>query len=122
MTSVGIDLVEVEEFERSMNRTPDLRHSLFSPQEQKGHKGANSKNLAAWFAAKEAVMKAIWSRTTVPINWHDIIVKHGLEGQPLIELSEELKARFQGITIKNISISISHVTHTAAAVALVEFE
>ena len=122
MISVGIDLVDIEEFTQSIKRTPDVQKRLFSADEQKTHKHATVQNLAAWFAVKEAIMKAIWNRINVSIEWHDIFVKHGSEGQPFVELSQSLLSRIRDVKIGNISISLSHVSRTAAAVALVEIQ
>ncbi len=122
MHTVGIDLVEVEDFQTAIDRTKELYGRLFAVEEQKDHKRAGVENLAAWFAAKEAVMKAIWSRVQVLIEWHDLMIFHGPQGQPLVRLSEALTERLKDIKIKSIAISLTHVTKNAAAVAMVEFD
>lgn len=122
MHTIGVDLVEVEAFERAINQTQELYPRLFSPSELKEHKRAGMENLSAWFAAKEAVMKAIWGRVEVIIEWHDIMIFHGPQGQPIVKFSETLMARLGEVHIANICISLSHVTKAAAAVALIEFE
>ncbi len=122
MHTVGIDLVEVEVFERAISKTATLYDRLFAIEEIKDHKRVGVENLAAWFAAKEAVMKAIWAHTQVIIEWHDIMIFHGEHGQPFVKLSKKLKDRLSKVVIKNISISLTHITSAAAAIALVEFE
>ena len=52
---VGIDVVDISRFEESLERTPGMRDRLFTENEK--IKGIAS--LAARFAAKEALAKAL---------------------------------------------------------------
>ena len=51
----GIDVVDIQRFERQLERTPRLRERLFVPSER----GLPLQSLAARFAAKEAAAKAL---------------------------------------------------------------
>ena len=57
--SLGIDVVDVQRFVRTLRRTPGLRTRFFTPGELAYCEGARDHDLhlAATFAAKEAVMK-----------------------------------------------------------------
>ena len=61
MKGVGVDVVEIERFRRSLDRTPTMRERLFTPAELAyvEPKADPVPSLAARFAAREAVMKAL---------------------------------------------------------------
>ena len=70
MIGVGIDLVDIERFRRSLERTPTMRARLFTEIEL-AYVAAKSDpvpSLAARFAAREAVMKAPAGSLAVRIN------------------------------------------------------
>ena len=56
---IGIDVVDIERFTESINRTPALLEKLFTPAERM----KSTTSLAARFAAKEALYKAPQPRT-----------------------------------------------------------
>ena len=66
IVGVGIDVVDIERFMASLERTPGLRERLFTPAEA----ARPPASLAARFAAKEALVKALaaprpgWPGTT----------------------------------------------------------
>ncbi len=62
---VGIDVVDISRFQESLERTPGLKDRLFTENEKS--KGIAS--LAARFAAKEALAKAL--HVPAGLNWHD---------------------------------------------------
>ncbi len=61
IVSVGIDVVLVERFARALDRTPLLAGRLFTEGERMTFAGnpRSAESLAARFAAKEAVAKAL---------------------------------------------------------------
>ena len=52
---VGIDVVDIARFQESLERTPGLKDRLFTD----GEKNKGIASLAARFAAKEALAKAL---------------------------------------------------------------
>ena len=58
---IGVDVVDVERFRRSLERTPSMRERLFTQGELDyvAPKADPVPSLAARFAAREAVMKAL---------------------------------------------------------------
>jgi holo-[acyl-carrier protein] synthase len=52
---IGIDVVDIERFAESIERTPALVEKLFTPAERT----KSTASLAARFAAKEALYKAL---------------------------------------------------------------
>ena len=83
---VGIDVVPVERFAASLARTPGLRHRLFTAAEQVTPAGVarTGESLAARFAAKEALAKALGAPGD--LHWHDAEVAVGAHGRPHLEV------------------------------------
>ena len=106
---VGIDVVEIDRFVASLDRTPGLRERLFTPAE--ATRGAAS--LAARFAAKEAVAKALELETWA---WHDVEVL-GAGGPPRVHLSGAAAERAGELGVE-VKISLTHTARMAGAVAL----
>ncbi|MBI4338816.1 MAG: 4'-phosphopantetheinyl transferase superfamily protein [Chloroflexi bacterium] len=105
----GIDLVSLEEFQRSLTAGGDaFRRRLFHPSEAQG---ASSERLAAVCAAKEAVFKAL----ALPKgNWHVVEVRHTPEGKPYLAFASEYDASH----ILSIDLSISHHGNYVVAVVV----
>ena len=63
IVGVGVDAVDVVRFRRLLDRRPSLAHRCFTASEQSdaGMSADRAQGLAARFAAKEAVMKALGS-------------------------------------------------------------
>jgi holo-[acyl-carrier protein] synthase len=112
MAGVGIDLVEVERLERALERRPKLAERLFTDAERAyaARRPRPVMHLAARFAAKEAVAKALaleaWSFRDVEIV--------GEGGPPTVVLHGELAGRGE------VRVSLTHTHTTAAAVAISE--
>ncbi|MGN6300074.1 MAG: holo-ACP synthase [Angustibacter sp.] len=68
IVGVGIDVVDIERFGRTLEATPRLAERLFTP----GERELPLASLAARFAAKEALAKALGA--PVGLHWHDATV------------------------------------------------
>lgn len=116
---VGMDLIEVSRIERALDRHPRLADRLFTEGELKysNSKGRPGRHLAARFAAKEAVIKALEINSGV--NMRDIEVIAGTEAEPAprIRLSGPVGelAEARGLEVK---ISLTHAKEMAGAVAV----
>ncbi len=110
--SVGIDLIEIERVERALERRPRLAERLFTAGELDYARGRArpGRHLAARFAAKEAVIKAL-GRGLPP---RDIEVE---AGEPPTVLLHGRAAEVAGDA--EIAISLTHSRESAAAVAIV---
>jgi len=108
---LGIDLIEIERVERALQRHPRLAERIFTPAElaYANDRARPGRHLAARFAAKEAVIKALGQ--SVPAR--EIEVKPG--NPPTIEL-HGTAAEVAGNT--EIAISLTHSRDVAAAVAM----
>jgi holo-[acyl-carrier protein] synthase len=116
---IGVDVVDLARFERATTRTPGVLTRLFSESEQREGAGRRSlSSLAARFAAKEAVIKAIGDSTGV--RWHDMaVVSDGLRN-PSIEVYNALADIVAARGISAIHLSISHDAGIAIAYVIAE--
>ena len=115
---IGIDVVAVDRFARSLDRTPGLAGRLFAPTELTTSSGAvrGPASLAGRFAAKEAVAKALG----VPpgMKWHHCSVVSEDSGRPLLVTTDTVLAAASAIGVTRWQLSISHDAGIAAAVVL----
>lgn len=115
IVGVGIDVVQVERFERALGRTPRLRDRLFTAEEQKG---ARVESLAARFAAKEAVAKALGAPGGM--RWHDAEVVRGIGGRPELVVRGTVADEAAAQGIRGWHLSLSHDGGVATAVVVAE--
>jgi holo-[acyl-carrier protein] synthase len=114
IVGVGVDVVDVERFGRSLERTPGLRRRLFTEAEQQVTQVAS---LAARFAAKEAVAKALGAPGG--LRWVDAEVVREESGRPRLAVHGGVadEAASQGITTWHLSLSHDGGVATAVVVA-----
>ena len=117
---VGIDVVPVERFAESLTRTPGLRDRLFTVNEQHTPSGAprSGESLAARFAAKEALAKALGAPGD--LYWHDAEVMVGEHGRPHLEVRGSVAGRAAQLGVSSWHISLSHDGGIASAVVVAE--
>jgi holo-[acyl-carrier protein] synthase len=117
---VGIDVVPVERFAESLVRTPGLRDRLFTEAEQHTPSGAarTGESLAARFAAKEALAKALGAPGD--LRWHDAEVTVGAHGRPHLEVRGTVAGRAAQLGVTGWHISLSHDGGIASAVVVAE--
>lgn len=119
IVGVGVDVVQVDRLARALARTPGLADRLFTSEERSGGtKGDRSpESLAARFAAKEAVAKALGAPGG--LRWRDAEVVALESGRPVLRLhggvAEEAAA--QGISAWHLSLSHDGGVATAVVVA-----
>lgn len=111
---IGVDLVDVPRFERSLARTPALLQRLFSPAERI----LKPRSLAARYAAKEALIKALGGSDGV--HWTDIEVASEPSGRPVFALSGSTASVITERGITAIHLSLSHDAGLAAAYVVAE--
>jgi len=114
----GIDLVDFPRIEDLMKRHEDrFLNRVFTQREQKDATAVKNRieKLAGRFAAKEAVLKLIGTGWRGKIAWTDIEVTNNPMGQPIVEISGEVKriAKEQGI--EQLTLSITHTANFAIA-------
>lgn len=111
---VGIDVVDVTRFGATLDRTPALRERLFT----EGERDLPLNSLAARFAAKEALAKALGAPTGM--QWHDAEVHRGVDGRPHLKVRGTVGARVDDLAITTLHLSLSHDAGIASAVVVAE--
>ena len=99
----GVDVVNINRFAEIIERTPGFIDRVFVEHER----DKLLRSLAARFAAKEAVMKALgcgWSGG----NWRDIEVVRPAEGPPTIVLHGLYLKESEKLGVQKILLSLSH--------------
>ncbi|WP_067441980.1 holo-ACP synthase [Nocardioides jensenii] len=114
IVGVGIDVVEIERFILSIERTPRLRDKLFTPSEAVLH----PQSLAARFAAKEALAKALGA--PAGLGWHDAEVISESSGRPRFEMRGTVKSAADGLGASSVHLSLSHDGGIASAFVVLE--
>ena len=117
---VGVDVCPVERFAASLARTPGLRDRLFTAAEQHTPSGAarTGESLAARFAAKEALAKALGAPGD--LHWHDAEVSVGEHGRPLLTVRGTVARRADELGVTRWHVSLSHDGGIASAVVIAE--
>ncbi|MGY1916089.1 holo-ACP synthase [Blastococcus sp. SYSU DS0973] len=120
IVGVGIDVVPVDRFAASLARTPGLRDRLFTTDEQRTPSGGprTGESLAARFAAKEALAKALGAPGD--LHWHDAEVTVGEHGRPHLEVRGSVAGRAAQLGVTAWHVSLSHDGGIASAVVVAE--
>ncbi len=116
--SVGIDVVAVDRFAAILQRTPALAARLFSADEMitaSGHPRGPA-SLAARFAVKEAVAKALGA--PAGLEWHDCRVISESSGRPVLCVVDTVAAAAAAIGVTGWRLSVSHDAGIAAAIVI----
>ncbi len=120
IVGVGIDVVPVERFDQALQRTPNLRGKLFTAAEQLNPSGQprHAESLAARFAAKEALAKALGAPGGMA--WTDAEVSADENGDPWLEIRGTVAARAEVLGVARLHLSMSHDGGIASAVVIAE--
>lgn len=108
---IGIDVVNIERFAQSLERTPGLAARLFTEAERT--KPVSS--LAARFAAKEALAKALDAGRG--LLWLEAEVLNLESGKPVFLFRGGIADLIDGASVH---LSISHDSGIASAIVIVE--
>jgi holo-[acyl-carrier protein] synthase len=114
VVGVGIDVVDISRFEDALRRTPGLVERLFTPAEA----ARPPASLAARFAAKEALAKALGAPGN--LDWHDAEVVSESSGRPLFTLRGTVASRASEVGASTVHLSLSHDAGIASAMVLLE--
>ncbi len=111
---VGVDVVDVERFARALERAVSLRAKLFTPDER----DLPMQSLAARFAAKEAVAKALGAPGD--LRWHDVTIHRTSGRAATLETSGTVAARAAALGVARWHLSLSHDGGVAMAFVVAE--
>jgi len=114
MQYIGIDIIEIDRIEKAIARWREsFLHRVYTDAELKlYHKKPLS--LAARFAGKEAVMKALGTGAK-GVSWREIEILSDPSGKPVVHLYGRAQNRANGLGLNNLAISLSHSKEYAIA-------
>ena len=108
---IGIDVVDIERFRESIDRTPGLREKLFTQAEA----SKPIASLAARFAAKEALYKAL--SPSHGLSWQEAEVINFENGKPVFLFRGAIADLVDGV---QVHLSLSHDGGIASAMVILE--
>ncbi|MGI9227112.1 MAG: holo-ACP synthase [Candidatus Nanopelagicaceae bacterium] len=108
---IGIDVVDIARFQESLERTPGLKDRLFT----EGEKSKGIASLAARFAAKEALAKAL--HVPAGLNWQDCEVVNLENGRPVFLFRDKIADLIDGA---EVHLTLSHDAGIASAMVVIE--
>jgi holo-[acyl-carrier protein] synthase len=117
MVGLGVDLAEIERVRCLLERLPRFAERCFTAHEREyafGHTRPE-RRLAARFAGKEAVMKALgtgWRE----VAWHDVEITGG--GAPRAVLRGAAAARAEALGATEVLVTVTHTDTTALVMAV----
>ena len=114
IVGIGVDVVGLDRFAESLQRTPGLKDRLFTADEADNV----TASLAATFAAKEAVAKALGA--PVGLDWLDVEVRHDDVGRPYLEMTGTVAAAAKKRGVDHWHLSLSHDAGVAIAMVVAE--
>ncbi len=123
IAGLGVDIVEIERFARALERTPRIKQRVFTEDERWycEHKPKPEVHYALRFAAKEAVWKALGSGFS-GMKFGDVEIARDDRGRPIAKLTGNARraADEAGVIEIHLSLSFTHTTAVASAVALTQ--
>ena len=115
--SVGVDIIEIERIEAALRRHGGrFLQRVYTPKEQAYCRG-RVPELAARFAAKEAVSKALGTGMR-GIAWQEMEILGDERGKPLVHLHRRAKARAEELGLSEFAVSLSHSRDYAVALVM----
>jgi holo-[acyl-carrier protein] synthase len=119
---LGCDIMDTARMKQRLDEDPQLAQALFTPAEIQYCQTQRypERHLAARFAAKEALLKALPGPKLRSIPWKEIESEHDQNGKPQLQLSGSLRELALKLSVTRIHLSLSHTKDSALAVVLLE--
>lgn len=111
---VGIDLVDVHRFSRALAKSPKLMQRIFAESDTL----LSPQSLAARFAAKEALIKALGSSSGLAFN--ELIILQDAKGKPYFSLRGKSRLTIEQAGVHSLHLSMSHDGDMATALVVAE--
>jgi len=121
VVGVGIDVVDIDRFRRSLQRTPTMRRRLFTDTELDfvASQADPAPSLAARFAAREAVMKSLGLGLGA-FGFHDVWVARAESGAPSLVVTGPAAELASAAGVTRWHLSLSHSDLVAVAYVIAE--
>jgi holo-[acyl-carrier protein] synthase len=114
VVGIGVDVVSLERFAETLARTPRTRERLFTAAER----GLPAASLAARFAAKEALAKALGA--PAGLDWQDAEVGSDADGRPTLAVTGTVADAAAALGVRRWHLSLSHDAGVAVAMVVAE--
>ncbi|HAB53481.1 MAG TPA: holo-[acyl-carrier-protein] synthase [Ignavibacteriales bacterium] len=117
---IGIDIIEIDRIKESIEKFGDrFLNKIYTQKELDYCLKKNNKyqHLAARFAAKEAVYKALATGWDADVSWQNIEISNEPNGMPIVTLQGKLKKFLH--KGKDLKISMSHSRDYVACMAII---
>jgi phosphopantetheine--protein transferase-like protein len=113
---LGIDLVEIDRFRRTLQRRPGLVERLFTEGEREyaTRRADPAERFAVRFAAKEAALKSMGVGIGA-VDWHDLEVGRDDDGRPTLDVSGRAAVLADSLGITRFELSLTHTGSLAQA-------
>ena len=113
---VGIDLVEIDRFRKTLERRPSLIERIFTESERQYalQRSDPTERFAARFAAKEAALKSMGVGIGAA-DWHDLEVLRDEDGKPSLNVTSRAAILAADLGITRFELSITHTDSLAQA-------
>ncbi len=119
MLTVGVDIIEINRISATVDRWGDRFLGRIYTQEELDYCRGRPPQLAARFAAKEAVMKALGTGLR-GVGWRDIEVVRRRGRAPTVRLHGRAVKLSEQLAVMEIALSISHSREYAVASVVME--
>ena len=120
MTTVGVDLIEIDRVRRALERYPNFRERCFTEEERRycDSRPNPAQHYAARFAGKEADGKAIGFGVARAFAWRDVEIAG--RPKPSVRLSGRVAAWAEKVGAGALDLSMTHSRELAAAVCVAD--
>ncbi|MBR3504184.1 MAG: holo-ACP synthase [Clostridia bacterium] len=116
---LGIDLIEISRIERAIERHPRFLERFYTEAEREAVARKGMQTAAGYFAAKEAVSKALGTGF-LHFTMADISIEPDALGRPVARLTGGALARMEAMGGKSLFVSVTHDAGFAMAAAVLE--
>ena len=119
---IGVDVVEISRIEEVVQRWGNgFLEKVFTSTELQyaQSKKEPMPHIAARFAVKEAVAKALSTGWSGGFRWKDVEVRNDLSGKPSVNLYGKMQEMLKG---SKVLVSLSHSDTVVVAFAVIESE
>ena len=120
----GIDIMSTSRIERAIERHGErflqriyTVHELSIIERRRAYAG---QICTAFWAAKEAAMKALGTGNRQGVRFRDIEIRHEPSGKPFLKLYGRSKEHARRLEVDNIEVSLSHIDDNAIASVIFE--
>ena len=119
MHHIGTDIIEINRIQRAISHWGEtFLNRVYTEPELRLYRRKLS-SLAARFAGKEAVAKALGARNN-GISWQEIEILADPDGRPTVQLYGQAQARANYLGLTSLAISLSHSREYAIALVIGE--